>query len=416
MGIYTSNRFFGEAYDYASEIPANEAYDAAFGCAHILADCQKNDMALFEGAIYDDINEVRALQEGTGYVNENATFTNIIKKIVEWFKKLLGKIQGIIKSLVAKLDGAFRDNKKLVERYQKQISNCSNWKEFELKKIRVPKNENIIKTVDDAFATNSTSNNYKITLTNKNILNDLDLNNNLKTVDDIDAADADTIKLALINKYISGVDITDFSKVNDEVMSNIFNEENNVTSVTSSYFSKPWIAKVLIDSKDWLKSIKTFEQLLNNNTNNIIHNLELAEKAVEDFIEKNSNDTIRIANNKNDFSFGNKQGDTVDKLNNMTFNYETNKKGNQIKACNSADVQAAIKALQKIAGNENEVTQKVISEYTSVVKFTIAQARKIWNQAAVWSSNVHKESVEYYQALGEASAEEFYSNMESIAC
>ena len=59
MGIYTSNRYFGEAYDYASEIPMNEAYDAAFGCAHILADCQRNDMAIFESSIYSDMEEVK---------------------------------------------------------------------------------------------------------------------------------------------------------------------------------------------------------------------------------------------------------------------------------------------------------------------------------------------------------------------
>ena len=80
MGIYTSNRYFGEAYDYASEIPMNEAYDAAFGCAHILADCQRNDMAIFESSIYSDMEEVKSIQEGYGYVNENA-FTDVIKNI-----------------------------------------------------------------------------------------------------------------------------------------------------------------------------------------------------------------------------------------------------------------------------------------------------------------------------------------------
>ena len=100
MGIYTSNRFVGEAYDYAAEIPANEAYDAAFGCAHIMADNQTNDMALFESAIYSDMNEIMSLQEGTQVVNENA-FSNVIKKIVEMFKKLLAKIKGIFKAFLA---------------------------------------------------------------------------------------------------------------------------------------------------------------------------------------------------------------------------------------------------------------------------------------------------------------------------
>ena len=86
MGIYTSNRYLNEAHDWASEIPANEAYGAAFGCAQILADCQANDMALFESTIYSDIEEIRSINEGYGYVNENA-FTDVIKKIVEMFKQ-----------------------------------------------------------------------------------------------------------------------------------------------------------------------------------------------------------------------------------------------------------------------------------------------------------------------------------------
>ena len=93
MGIYTSNRYLNEAHDWASEIPANEAYGAAFGCAQILADCQTNDMALFESTIYSDIAEVRAVQEGYGYVNENA-FTDVIKKIVEMFKEYYTMLRG----------------------------------------------------------------------------------------------------------------------------------------------------------------------------------------------------------------------------------------------------------------------------------------------------------------------------------
>ena len=151
MGIYTSNRYlYNEAYDWASEIPANEAYDAAFGCAHILADCQANDMALFEHAIYSDFAEVKAVQEGVGYVNENA-FTDIIKKIVEMFKKLLAKIKGIFSAFLAKLTGAFKNGKDLVKKYEKQIIKYANWKDFKCKGVRVPKSgkENIVSSINN---------------------------------------------------------------------------------------------------------------------------------------------------------------------------------------------------------------------------------------------------------------------------
>ena len=95
MGIYSVNRYSSDVYDYASDIPANEAYNAAFGCAHVLADCQANDMALFESAIYSDMMEVMSIQEGVQVVNENA-FTDVIKKIIEMFKKLIAKIKAVI--------------------------------------------------------------------------------------------------------------------------------------------------------------------------------------------------------------------------------------------------------------------------------------------------------------------------------
>ena len=78
------------------------------------------------------------------------------------------------------------------------------------------------------------------------------------------------------------------------------------------------------------------------------------------------------------------------------------------------DVQKAIHALQKLASNEQEVITKITSEYMTVVKFSLAQARKVWTAAAAWSSGVHKESVEYCQAVGDVSAEQFYSIMEAV--
>ena len=47
-------------------------------------------------------------------------------------------------------------------------------------------------------------------------------------------------------------------------------------------------------------------------------------------------------------------------------------------------------------------------------KFAFAQAKKLYTAAAVWSSGVHKESVEFSEAMGDVALEQFYSNMESI--
>ena len=203
MGIYTSGKYFNEAYDYASEIPANEAYDAAFGCAHILADCQANDMSLFESAIYSDMNEVMAMHEGVGYVNENA-FTNVLKKIVEMFKKLLAKIKGIFAAFLAKLRGAFKDGKELVKKYEKQIIKYGNWKGFKCKKIRVPKTEDIMSSINTLFKTtnNTSAIKYGINPYGNDILVDTELTT-YKTPDAIKDADTEDLKNAIIKKYIN---------------------------------------------------------------------------------------------------------------------------------------------------------------------------------------------------------------------
>lgn len=206
MGIYTSNRYLGEAYDYASEIPVNEAYDAAFGCAHILADCQVNDMALFESTIYSDIAEVRSIQEGYGYVNENA-FTSVLKKLAEAFKKLLGKIKGIFKAFIAKLTGAFKDGKDLVKRYEKQIIKYANWKDFKCTKVREPKKSisNLKEAINTVFQAQKISA-FEYSLDHTRAFGDgvellgnsLKNFGNLKTTQKVIDADADDIKTELL--------------------------------------------------------------------------------------------------------------------------------------------------------------------------------------------------------------------------
>lgn len=425
MGIYTSNRFFGEAYDYASEIPANEAYDAAFGCAHILADCQRNDMALFEHSIFDDMAEVRAIQEGTGYVNENA-FTNVIKKIVEMFKKLLAKIKGIFKAFLTKLTGAFTDGKKLVQKYEKQIIKYSNWDGLKIKGIRVPKNANIREAIDTMFTGKNSSNAYTIKMADAmsssgegdSMLVNTGIDG-IKTENDIDKADTDDIKEKLIKEYIKNVSISDYKDIDNDIMEALFNDEDTLDGEddikSASFFSASWIKTVLSQGEEWNKKIKKFNDKLEKNINTIIDNLNKTDDALAKFIIDNKDKNVNRFNNSGNttatMSFANADSDgKIQKTSVSGFKAQ----GSGEYGMKTERVQKAIHALQKLAGNEQEVITKVTSEYMSTVKFTLAQARKIWTAAAAWSSGIHKESVEYYQALGEAAAEEFYMNMEAV--
>lgn len=409
MGIYTSNRYFGEAYDYASEIPANEAYGAALGCAQILADCQVNDMALFENTIYNDFAEVRAVQEGVGYVNENA-FTDVIKKIVEMFKKLLAKIKGIFSAFLAKLTGAFKNGKDLVKKYEKQIIKYSNWKDFKCKGIRVPKSSGLQGSIDKLFQANKVSAvGYSIETAADNMLVDTHLPE-YKTVEKIKDADSEDIKNAIIKLYVPDAKVTDIADLHEDVMNYLFEDEETLDGddqvKSASYFSADWIKTILSEGDKWEKDVKKFNDKLEKNINTIIDNLNKDDDKLAKFMTAKG---VHYAHN-----YGESNGeDKVQKQSGSDFSSVsvagTNKNGKS-----TEDVQKAIHALQKLASNEQEVITKITSEYMTVVKFSLAQARKVWTAAAAWSSGVHKESVDYCQAVGDTSAEQFYSVMEAI--
>lgn len=425
MGIYTSNRYLGEAYDYASEIPVNEAYDAAFGCAHILADCQVNDMALFESTIYSDIAEVRSIQEGYGYVNEN-TFTSVLKKLAEAFKKLLGKIKGIFSAFIAKLAGAFKDGKDLVKRYEKQIIKYANWKDFKCTKVREPKKSisNLKEAINTVFQAQKISA-FKYSLDINTAFGDganlisssLNGFGNLTTTKKVIDADADDIKTELFKRYLSdNVNVTEESEIHEEVMNYLFEDEGTIDGddqvKSASYFSANWIKTLLSEGEKWQKDVKKFNDKLEKNINTIIDNLNKADNNLTKFmVDKDNKGKRAQISNK---TFNGASGNKVEKDNYDVSVANGNENDESQKHDANENLQKAIHAMQKIATNEQEVITKITSEYMTVVKFSLANARRVWTAAAAWSSGVHKESVEYADAMGDVAAEQFYTNMESI--
>lgn len=430
MGIYTSNRFVGKAYDYAAEIPANKAYDAAFGCAHIMADNQANDMALFESAIYSDMAEVMSLQEGTQIVNENA-FTDVIKKIVEMFKKLLAKIKGIFNAFLAKLTGAFKNGKDLVKKYEKQIIKYSNWKGLKIKGIRKPRaGKDDIKSA--IFGTGTTcafkfaiNDAYQIN-SNKNTADEAyapNIGDNIWTTSKIKDADTEDLRLALLKGY-TNVNVSDYKEFSEKVTEFLYDDENTLDGeddkISSSTFTSKWVKGVLMD-KNWESEVKKTNENLDKIINKIIDDLNKTNENLATFIANNSESDEATFKSSNDgkWEFRNNKG-SVNKDSRAgssvaaDFENETDELFKITSSLKASDLQQCIQACQKVASNEQEVITNVTSEYMSQVKFAMAQARKMWTAAAAWSSTTHKESVEYYQALGEAAAEQFYMNMESI--
>ena len=460
MGIYTSNRYFGSAYDYASEIPANEAYDAAFGCAHILADCEANDMALFESTIYSDMSEVMAVQEGYQVVNENA-FTDIIKKIVEMFKKLIAKIKGIFKAFIAKLDGLAKNGHDLVKKYEKQILKYSNWKQFKVKIRKPKKGTDILSNIGEVFNFSAaTGDRYKLTA--NNITSWTPGIIDLSTTEKVKNADAEDIRLAILkNFYIKNntVSVSDYKDFSENVTDYLYDDEDTIDgdddNISSSDFTTAWIKGVL-ENKKLISDAEKLNKRLNDNINGIIDDLDKTHTELAKMMQDNgTNSKVSIST---DTTFG-KQTITkdthYDKVNlkfnkgisNNTYNTEKAAQDAGIKnpkkvSINDTDkwvdpddwdenkqggagfksetggaateVQKIIVAMQKIASNEQEVVTKVTSEYMAQLKFAVSQARKMWAAAAAYTSTEHKEDASYYQAVGECAAEQAYQKFEAI--
>lgn len=456
MGIYTSNRYFGSAYDYASEIPANEAYDAAFGCAHILADCEANDMALFESTIYSDMNEVMSIQEGYQVINENA-FTDIIKKIVEMFKKLIAKIKGIFKAFIAKLDGLAKNGHDLVKKYEKQILKYSNWKQFKVK-IKKPKkgSTDIVSDIGKVFNFDAATGNRYTLKTNDIASWTPDLGDALKTPDKVKDADAEDIKVAILkNFYIKTgtVSISDYKDFSEDVTDYLYEDEEKIDgdddNISSSYFTTAWIKGVL-ENKKLISDAEKLNKRLNDNINGIIDDLGKTHTELAKMMSDNGTNS-KVSADDTVFGKASITKDThYDKVN-LKFDkgvshnkYDTEQEAknagikNPIKVTISSEekwvdpddygratfksetgskateVQKVIVAMQKIASNEQEVVTKVTSEYMAQLKFAVSQARKMWSAAAAYSSTEHKEDASYYQAVGECAAEQAYQKFEAI--
>ena len=431
MGLYTNtSRWSGvNAYPYSDEIAANESYNAAFGCARIMMDVQQNDMAFFEAAIRDDVQEVMAYNEGVSYVNENA-FTDVLKKIVELFKKLIAKIKGIIKSFIVKLTGSFRDSKKMVKKYENQIIKYTNWTGFKVKDIRVPKGNSgdIVASITSTLDVTGTPCYGNIGTMIAKDSNTLDsdgfYNMTIKKINDGDY-DKETIRLNIIKSgYFNGVKSKISSCENTEDVKEVVYDElwNDAETIdddvvkSGSYFTSSWIREVLVNEDKTNKAVTKKEKELNGWIDKIITELNKAQDDVAKIIrdgEYGKDTSIYGSNissptrNKTDVSRDirkevDKTGKEIDGKNKK--NYD-----------NSAEkFQQILRAAQTIASNEQEVITMNISIHLDAVKFAIAQARKVWTAAAAWSSGVHKEGYEYINALAECSEEEFYSNMESI--
>ena len=244
----------------------------------------------------------------------------------------------------------------------------------------------------------------------------------------IDETDAEDLKNAIVTSYVSCC--TDLTELHENVMDELFDDEDDIDDdnvKSGSYFSAAWIKQVLNEGEKWTKNIKKFNDNAEKNINTIIDNLNKDDDTLAKYMSKHPTEEdkkIKATDKWAERDYGVASTKRVSKQSGMDFEKTITKDATAAASgaspysddhtATTEDLQKAIHALQKIAGNDQEVIAKVTSEYMEVNKFVLAQARKVWTAAAAWSSGVHKESVEYANAMGDVAAEQLYTVMESV--
>ena len=125
MGIYSSNRT-GLDYYSGEEIVADESYVGTLGCYNALIDMERNNRAIFEAGIARDFQEAVMVNEGASEEElmafAEASLGGMVDSLKRIVKKIWEKIKGVFSTFLKKLDTVIiRDNKKFVEKYQRQV-------------------------------------------------------------------------------------------------------------------------------------------------------------------------------------------------------------------------------------------------------------------------------------------------------
>ena len=125
MGIYSSNRT-GLDYYSGEEIVADESYVGTLGCYNALIDMERNNRAIFEAGIARDFQGAVMVNEGASEEEllafTEASLGGFFEAFKSMVKKIWEKIKGVFSTFLKKLDTVIiRDNKKFVDKYQRQV-------------------------------------------------------------------------------------------------------------------------------------------------------------------------------------------------------------------------------------------------------------------------------------------------------
>ena len=145
MSIYATNRM-GRVAEMA--ITANESYTST-DLGRILYESQVNDMAIFEAVVASDLNEMKAVREGTLLESEivslnEASAKEFINSMIDRIKAFWRKIKGVFRDIKRKIAAyLLGDGKAFIEEFEKKFE--------DLRKNGLPKNKKYDVDIEQYF-------------------------------------------------------------------------------------------------------------------------------------------------------------------------------------------------------------------------------------------------------------------------
>lgn len=389
MGVYSIDRHSMSGLNYAEDIAANESYTHECGIERLLFESELNDMAIFEAIIKNDMQTVVGLNEGTILESEldslnEAAGGSFFKRIIEFFRKLIEKVKGIIKSFIAKITIlCTRDNKKLVEKYKKDVAK-KNFAKFKYK-YRMPKSNDI-----DASAVFDTS----LVQTFKSI-NDAKSENYKETIDGI--TDANTEDDSLLIKLLkeTGPDISEVSEYEKEAMDYLFDDEDEYENF-GTYQNE--VMQVLLNADKNLKALKKDEANLVKRMNDLVN-----------YFNKISNKKDTAGGNSVTFKNAENKAKAEDDTTKSSYN-TTNARRNGGKFVSAEENNTAMvyraNACYSMALIAQKAMTTALAAKMNAAKFEIKEARAVWSKAVTFNPKAVKESAELENMVYECCMEE----------
>lgn len=340
-------------------IAANENYIGPVGAYQAMVEGFQNDQSIFEAVVSNDISEAlgeSAMLESVEAINES--FGDMVEKIKEILKKLIEKVKGLVQTFLTKVQTVFiRDNKALVNKYQKEVM------KKDLSKMKYKMSKYTGKVIE--FKAEAPKYSDYASKSEEEVK---------KLMEEKFDDDAMLEKLLGAIVGTSSCTLSEFSKEAHEYM---YEDEDEEEGLSTSDLTE--IISELTTAKKTIKDVKDAEKKALKTLSDALKSIESSQSQILKAVPKETSGSVKIGDD--DTAYKNK------------------------------DERDAIVARLNLVSKEIGVLQTVTTKYFAVVltetKFSLAQCRRVFCQAAAFNPKSVKENALLVEAVADLSDYEF---------